>query len=128
MSLAALALAGFSASATAQPIADTIATGCKTEIETFCSQVTLGEGRLLACFYAFEDKLSGQCQYALYTAANQLDQAVSGLQYVATECQSDIETFCSSVQAGEGRIAECLAQNADVLSASCSTAIDEVFE
>lgn len=128
MSLAALILATFAASASAQPIADTIANGCKTEIETFCSQVTLGEGRLLACFYAFEDKLSGQCQYALYTAANQLDQAVNALQYVASECQGDIQTFCASVQAGEGRIAECLAQNSDSLSDSCSTAIDEVFE
>ena len=33
---------------------------CKPEIETYCSQVTPGDGRLLACFVAHEDKLSGQ--------------------------------------------------------------------
>ncbi len=127
-SIAALAFAGAAGAANAQPVVDTVMTGCKAEIENYCSQVTLGEGRLLACFYAHEDKLSGQCQYALYTAANQLDQAVNALQYVASECQGDIETFCASVQAGEGRIAECLAQNADVLSDGCSTAIEEVSQ
>ena len=50
--------------------------GCATEIEDFCSQVTLGDGRLLACFYAHEDKITGQCQYALYNAAAQLEHAL----------------------------------------------------
>jgi hypothetical protein len=33
-------------------IIDNVMKACETEINTYCSQVTLGEGRLLACFYA----------------------------------------------------------------------------
>lgn len=54
----------------ADDIVSQVERGCATEIENFCSQVTLGEGRMLACFYAHEDKLSGQCQFTLYSAAS----------------------------------------------------------
>jgi hypothetical protein len=112
----------------AQGIVETVETGCATEISTFCSQVSPGEGRLLACFYAHEDKLSGQCQYALYSAAAQLDQAVSALNYVATECNDDLIKHCAEVQIGEGRVIECLRANKDTVSAACMTAVNEVFE
>jgi hypothetical protein len=112
----------------AQGIVETVETGCATEISTFCSQVSPGEGRLLACFYAHEDKLSGQCQYALYNAAAQLDQAVSALNYVATECNDDLMKHCAEVQIGEGRVIECLRANKDTVSAACMTAVNEVFE
>jgi len=112
----------------AQGIVETVETGCATEISTFCSQVSPGEGRLLACFYAHEDKLSGQCQYALYNAAAQLDQAVSALNYVATECNDDLMKHCAEVQIGEGRVIECLRANKDSVSAACMTAVNEVFE
>ncbi len=80
--------------------------GCATEIEKFCSQVTLGEGRMLACFYAHEDKLSGQCQFALYDATAQLERAVSAINYLASQCANDIDTLCAGVAAGEGQILE----------------------
>jgi hypothetical protein len=102
--------------------------GCVVEIEKYCSQVTLGEGRLLACFYAHEDKLSGQCQYALYSAAATLEHAVSALNYVAGQCQDDIVANCAGVQLGEGRILSCLKANADSVSAECKAAVAEVFE
>ena len=43
--------------------------GCSSELAQYCAEVTPGEGRLLACLYAHGDKLSGQCDYALYDAA-----------------------------------------------------------
>lgn len=109
------------------PVA-TVAQGCTKEIERYCSQVTLGEGRLLACFYAHEDKLSGQCQYALYTAAAELDAAVSALNYLATECRDDILAHCAEVQVGEGRVLECLDANAESVSDGCKQAISDVVE
>jgi hypothetical protein len=122
-------LLGVAANLAAQDtIVDTVKQGCTTEIENYCSQVMLGEGRMLACFYAHEDKLSGQCQYALYQAANTLDQAVNALQYVATECEDDIIKHCAEVQMGEGRILECLRSNSETVSASCTQAVNDVFE
>ena len=57
--------------------------GCNTELARFCAEVTPGEGRLLACLYAHGDKLSGQCDYALYNAAVRLERAIDAITYVA---------------------------------------------
>lgn len=119
---------GISGSAFAQDPVETVVEGCTPEIEAYCSQVSPGEGRMLACFYAHEDKLSGKCQYALYEASVQLEQAVTALNYLASSCQNDIVTFCAQVEAGEGRILECLAAQGDAVSEACTAAIDEVVE
>ena len=125
---ASFALACMSGPVSAQGIVETVEKGCAAEIESFCSQVSPGEGRMLACFYAHEDKLSGQCQYALYSASAQLDQAVSALNYVATQCEDDLMKHCAEVQLGEGRVLECLRANADSVSPACTQAVNDVFE
>lgn len=121
-------LLAVSGSVFAEDIVSTVQKGCAAEIENYCSQVTMGEGRLLACFYAHEDKLSGQCQYALYNASAQLEHAVSALNYVAGQCQNDIEKLCANVQMGEGRIAQCLENNVESVSPACKQAMNDVFE
>lgn len=126
--LAIAALFGFAGNASAQDIVSDVKKGCGPEIEKYCSQVTLGEGRLLACFYAHEDKLSGQCEFTLYTASAQLEHAVSALNYVASQCQDDILAHCAQVQLGEGHIMSCLKANADSVSGECKAAVADVFE
>jgi hypothetical protein len=121
-------LLALSGSVFAQDPVATVVEGCGVEIETYCSQVTAGEGRMLACFYAHEDKLSGQCQYALYQAAAQLDQAVSALNYLAGECANDITSLCANVELGEGRILDCLAAQEEAVSAECKAAVAQVLE
>jgi hypothetical protein len=119
---AALVLGGSAAGA--QDLVQEVAEGCKTEIEGFCSEVTPGQGRMLACLYAHGDKLSGRCEYALYDAAAQLERFVAALTYVANECDADIETHCASVEMGEGRIVQCL--KAAEVSPRCSQAMKDV--
>ena len=126
--LGGMLLALLAINVSAQDIVGEVLTGCEAEIKNYCSQVSMGEGRLLACFYAHEDKLSGQCQYTLYSAAAQLEHAVSALNYVAGQCMGDIELLCPEVQAGEGRILNCLESKGEALGAACSQAIDDVFE
>ena len=121
-------LLSLSGTVSAQGIVETVEQGCATEITTYCSQVSPGEGRLLACFYAHEDKLSGQCQYALYSASAQLDQAVSALDYLATQCRDDILKLCGGVQVGEGRVLDCLKSNSASVSAACNQAVGDVTE
>ncbi len=106
-----------------QAIVDTVANGCKVEIESYCAGVTPGEGRVLACLYANGDKLSGMCEYALYDAAAQLERAVSLLTFVASECKDDLEKHCQSVEAGEGRLLKCLEKNEKDVSKRCKTAL-----
>ena len=107
---------------------DTIDTGCLEETDKYCSEVTLGEGRLLACFYAHEDKLSSGCVNALYDAAEILNAEINALADVAETCTDDIDKFCANTEIGDGRVAKCLGYHSEELSEACSTSIDEYLE
>jgi hypothetical protein len=109
-----------------ESVIETVANGCKTEIESYCKAVTPGEGRVLACLYAHQDKLSGKCEYALYDAAARLERAVAALTYVAQECEADLKANCTGVKAGEGRLLECLKKNEAKVSARCKGALKDV--
>ncbi len=110
----------------AQGLVETVVNGCKEELTKYCSNVTPGEGRVLACLYAYEDKLSGRCEYALYDAASQLERAVAALSYVVNECSSDLKEHCAGVAAGEGRLLECLQKNDAHVSQRCKQACKDV--
>ena len=86
------------------PLLDNLIEACAGDIENFCSQVTPGEGRMLYCMAAHEDKISGQCQYAFYETASILEQMSVALNYLAQECAGDIEKLCADVELGEGRV------------------------
>ena len=104
----------------------TVVNGCKTELDTYCKGVTPGQGRGLACLYAYSDKLSGKCEYALYDAAAQLERAVAALSYVVNECADDLDQFCTGVAAGEGRLLQCLEKNDPKVSGRCKQALKDV--
>jgi hypothetical protein len=107
-------------------IIDKAMEACEPEIEAYCSQVTLGEGRLLACFYAHEDKLSGQCQWAIYEGASQLEQFAAAVTHLAKECMDDLEKYCAEVEFGEGRVGTCLLEHKAEVTDTCSQAMDDV--
>jgi hypothetical protein len=110
----------------ADNVIDTVANGCEKELTSYCKDVTPGEGRVLACLYAFSDKLSGQCEYALYDAAVQLERFVAALTYVANECDADMAKYCADIAVGEGRVLKCLDDNAEKISARCTQALKDV--
>lgn len=127
----AISILGLSLLCTSQAMAlenlvETVAKGCEKEIKSYCNDVTPGEGRILACLYAHQDKLSGRCEYALYDAAAQLERVVAALTYVANECGDDLETFCSDVKPGEGRLLDCIEKNKEKVSDRCKQAIKDV--
>src|SRR5262249_49690865 len=66
--LAVCTLGSVAGAAGERSLVDQVKEGCKAELESHCKDVTPGDGRLLACLYAFEDKLSPRCDYALYDA------------------------------------------------------------
>lgn len=107
-------------------IVDKVMTACDPEVKAYCSQVSLGEGRLLACFYAHEDKLSGRCQYALYEAAAELDAFATAVTHVATQCKDDLMKYCAEVELGEGSVGTCLLEHKAELTAACQQAIADV--
>ena len=123
-----LAIGIFVVSAAAPAVAqdsllEYVLTSCEADIKQYCSQVTPGEGRLLHCAAAHEDKLSGQCSYALYQAASLLEQLSMAIVYVAESCETEIKTLCGDVKAGEGRVLSCLEGNSESLGEPCKKAL-----
>jgi hypothetical protein len=108
-----------------QSLVDTVAKGCDKEIKTYCKEVAPGGGRVVACLYAYEDKLSAQCEYALYDAAAQLERAINALAYAANECRDDLAKFCSDIKPGEGRLIQCIDKNETKVSARCKQALKD---
>jgi hypothetical protein len=104
---------------------DYVLDACESDLQRYCSQVTPGEGRLLHCVAAHEDKISGQCSYALYSAAGLLEQLADFIVDVAVSCESEIETLCGEVELGEGRILACLEAHETELSDACNSVIAE---
>lgn len=104
---------------------DTFAAGCQQELTTFCKGVEPGEGRIIACLYAFQDKLTPRCEYALYDSVGQLDKTLSTLAYAVGECREDLEKNCADIKVGEGRLLDCLNKNEAKVSARCNAALKE---
>ena len=104
---------------------DTFAEGCQTELTTYCKDVTPGEGRILACLYAFGDKVSPRCEYALYDSMAQLNRTLTNLSYAITECSDDLDAYCADVKVGEGRLLDCLNNNEGKVSSRCVTALKD---
>jgi hypothetical protein len=104
---------------------DTFTQGCQQELTTYCKDVTPGEGRLLACLYAFQDKLTPRCEYALYDSIGQLDRTLTNLSFVIGECRDDLQSHCSEIKPGEGRLLDCLDKNEAKVSARCKSALKE---
>jgi hypothetical protein len=105
-----------------------VAQGCETEIKSYCKDVAPGEGRVLACLYAHNDKISSRCEYAFYDAAVQLERAVAAISFLANECRDDLEKLCANVPVGEGRLLDCLGKNADKVSDRCKQAVNDISE
>lgn len=110
----------------AQTLVDDVRKACTVEIKTYCNNVTPGEGRILACFYAHGDKIGPQCEYALFDAASRLERAVAAITYVANECEDEIEAHCANIQPGGGNIAQCLIVNEAQLGKACNRALADV--
>ena len=126
MSLCVVMLLAATALAAEKGPVEIVADGCSKELDTYCKGVTPGEGRILACLYAYGDKLSGRCEYALYDAAAQLERVVAALAYLANECRDDLKAYCSDVKPGEGRLIQCIDKNMGKVSSRCKQAIKDV--
>ena len=106
--------------------AERVLEGCSKDVETYCKNVTPGQGRLLSCLYAYEDKISTQCQLALCEGVPALERALTTLSYLAGECRDELKKYCSDVKPGQARLINCLDKKKDALSTRCKTAFDEI--
>ena len=100
-------------------------TACGEDVKKFCSTVTPGEGRLMYCMQAHEDKISDGCASTLDEVAYQAEEAADNLREAVNACRGDIEKVCATTQPGQGRLAACLATNKTSVSKGCADAVQK---
>jgi hypothetical protein len=93
---------------------------CADELRAFCSTVTPGEGRLLLCMQAHEDKIGRQCELALLEASRSIGSAVQRAEAFARTCWQDIQTHCSGTG---GSVLQCMAEKRASLSPACQAMV-----
>lgn len=96
-----------------------LAVDCAPEIATYCSSVTPGAHRIVACLISFEDKISPRCRMTAYLGSADLGDRMKALKSMATSCSSDILQYCSKIPAGGGRLYDCLMTNKATLTDDC---------
>jgi hypothetical protein len=99
---------------------------CASDIKKYCKDVTPGEGRMIYCMQAHEDKISPKCTYELEEAAASLQATADLLKDGVVACKAEITGVCGKIQPGQGRIAACLIANKSTASKDCADAIQKV--
>jgi hypothetical protein len=99
---------------------------CADDIKKFCSDVTPGEGRILYCMHAHEDKISTKCAYDLEEAATDVQLSADLLKEALGACRAEITGVCGKTQPGQGRIAACLLANKSTASKDCGEVLGKI--
>lgn len=92
---------------------------CAGDVQTFCSEVQPGQGRIVQCLKQNIESLSQGCKDRILEVAEQMAGANQA-------CQDDIFTLCPGVPSGGGQVAQCLKANQALLSPQCAAAMSEV--
>ena len=122
---AVLVLTPLATGSAQESVAEMVLNGCKKELVSYCSTVTPGRGRIAACLFAHNDKLSEQCGGAFEVGLVQLEVILSTVSYVVEQCSDDLDKHCQGVVVGGGRIQQCLAKNRAQLEKKCQTAFSQ---
>jgi hypothetical protein len=99
---------------------------CAGDIKKYCRTVTPGEGRMIYCMQAHEDKISPKCAYELEQAAASVHETTDLLKEGVLACKAEIAGVCGKIQPGQGRVAACLVDNKATASKACADAIQKV--
>lgn len=109
-----------------QATAQSVFEACGEDVANHCEAVTPGNGRIFACLYAHEDKISESCDAVIVDVANLLDRFFELIRYTVQECRADIEKHCMDVEMGGGRIYSCLKSHTAELTSDCSTVLESI--
>lgn len=99
---------------------------CAKDIKKYCRTVTPGEGRMIYCMQAHEDKISAKCAFELEEAATNVQTAADALKDGVIACKAEINGVCGKILPGQGRIAACLLANKSTASSGCAEAIKKI--
>jgi hypothetical protein len=85
---------------------------CADDVAKFCQGVEGGQGKLMQCLQEHQSELSSPCQVRVQTMETRMREMTDA-------CQSDVRQFCTGVNSGAGRLAQCLKQHESELSSTC---------
>jgi hypothetical protein len=107
-------------------LAAKVESSCADDIKKYCSTVTPGEGRLIYCMQAHEDKISPKCAYDLEEAATNVQTSIDNLKEAIVACKAELAGACGNIVPGQGRIAACLIANKSAASKGCLEALQKI--
>jgi hypothetical protein len=107
-------------------LAAKVESSCADDIKKYCSTVTPGEGRIIYCMQAHEDKISPKCAYDLEEAATNVQTSIDNLKEAIVACKAEITGVCGNIVPGQGRIAACLITNKSAASKGCAEALQKI--
>lgn len=99
---------------------------CAKDIRKYCRYVTPGEGRMVYCMQAHEDKISPQCVFELEEASTSVASTTNALRDAVVACKAEIAGVCGKTMPGQGRVAACLLANRSTASTGCAEAIKNI--
>ncbi len=100
---------------------------CGNELKGLCNGIQDGRGRLLACLYAHENKLSAKCGETVAVSLERLGEALGALANVLRVCDQDVKRLCHGVAAGNGSLVGCLTAARASVSPACNATMDSAF-
>lgn len=100
---------------------------CAKQIKSYCKGVVEGQGRLLACLYAREDRLPAKCGLTVDASLERLGMMLAALANVVHVCEADAKRLCNGVEPGNGHLIDCLSKARQSVSAQCNATLDMGF-
>jgi hypothetical protein len=85
---------------------------CSEDATRFCFGVEPGERRLAKCLKKHELELSPVCRQFRESRKEQIAD-------VSRTCRADVQTLCTGVTPGGGRVVKCLTNHRSELSSPC---------
>ncbi|MES0882795.1 cysteine rich repeat-containing protein [Roseibium sp. SCP14] len=115
-------------------------TACSADIASLCNGVREGRGRISACLFAHDNKISTSCRPELtkVTTSRMFEKMIPpdvlkmrntpGEAKLRQVCAADIKSRCKGVPPGKGRLLACLYAWSNKVSKSCHAEARSVLE
>ena len=135
--IASVVAAAFVLSATSPGMARAdMMSACKSDIASYCPDVSRGRGRISACLFSRSATLSADCKPEVATVARKGESSLlvpssvrrllgsGSAPAVPAACSADAGKVCSGVDGGSRNVLACLYARTDSVSAGCASAVD----
>ncbi len=101
-----------------------LVTSCGEDIQKYCKDVRLGDGRIRNCLAANADKVSAMCKRDYAQAYIHLQERFAAQESAGKICAADAKRLCPGTVRGKGYVLQCLLNKRN-LSRACSQIITD---